>query len=517
MGKGHDTKKKNNILPDSKKHTKKKGMERGERGISAILDSFREELASNKQSNNMIPPPSPRLYSTLVSNPLSSNELLLFGGEYYDGSTCHFYANFIKYCIKERQWISLPYGPSPRSSHQCVATSQGQVYIFGGECASSKESQYYHYKDFWCFDIKTLQWKELQPGPPPRSGHRMVLWKHYLVLYGGFFDTTNELKYYDDIWIYDLKSDGKWIKTTASINNIHNPSSRSGFVFLPLEDGIFMYGGYVKSMNSKGIAKGNILNDAFILKINPIDAQYYWESIRIPGLTNTCPRSGVSGIVYKNRVYLFGGLFDPQELEEDESTSHDSECFQDLRLVQPYDKKCHIITIASNNDNNPDNLHINTLSVSYDTTPQYIIKQSTIHPRCHATIAVQSNHMFIYGGKYEKQDREYTLDDLYQLDLDKMDGFLCLQQSTVPDHVWIESDDSDSTSDHYSDSSNDSSDMEMDQNVTKDGESLKEFFNRTQQFWIDKVTSINNHTSNSKTIRTDAFMMAKEHYESTIK
>lgn len=506
------SKKKNDISPEFKKQTKKKRMEKGEKGISAIIASFREELASKKQNSDIISIPSPRLHSTLTPNPLNNNELVLFGGEYYDGSTSNFYADFIKYSIKEKQWKSLPYGPPPRSSHQSVATPQGYIYVFGGECASSKESEYYHYKDFWKFDMKTLQWQELQSGPPPRSGHRMILWKHYLVLYGGFFDTHNQIKYYDDLWIYDLESNSKWIKSNPSANNRYNPSSRSGFVFLSLEDCIFMYGGYVKTLvPDKNISKGIVLNDAFILKLNPKESQHCWESIKISGLTNSYPRSGISGTVYNNKIYLFGGISDSQELDEDDSTTQNSECFQDLRLVKLQDKKCFTITIT-NNDINPDILYINNLSVSHDINTRSTIALNTVHPRSHAMIAIQSNNMFIYGGKYEKQDREYTLDDLYQLNLDKMNGFICLQQSTIQEHEWIEESDSDS-----SDSLTDESDeMEIDDDSIKNGESLKEFFDRTCQIWIDKVT-MNNDQINSKSIRSEAFKMAKMHYESIIK
>lgn len=500
------SKKKSDILTEFKKQTKNKRMEKGEKGISAIMASFREELGSKKQSNDIIPIPSPRLHSTLIQNPLNSNELVLFGGEYYDGITCHFYADFIKYSINEKQWKSLPYGPSPRSSHQSVATSQGYVYIFGGECASSKESEYYHYKDFWRFDMKTLKWEELQSAPPPRSGHRMLLWKHYLVLYGGFFDTHSQIKYYDDVWIYDLESDRKWIKSNPSAENRCNPSPRSGCVFLALEDCIFMYGGYVKALiPDKNISKGIMLNDAFILNLNPLESQHHWESIKISGLTNSCPRSGISGTVYKNKIYLFGGIFDSQELDEDDSTTYNSECFQDLRLIQLKDKKCYTITIKSNGIN-PDTLHINNLSVSHDINTQSVVALNTIHSRSHAMIAIQSNYMFIYGGKYERQDREYTFNDLYQLNLDKMNGFICLQQSTIQEHAWIEE----------SDSSDSSDEMEIDSDSIKNNESLKEFFDRTYQIWIDKVIMNNDHM-NSKFARSEAFKMAKIHYESIIK
>ena len=44
------------------------------------------------------------------------------------------------------------------------------------------------------------------------------------------------------------------------------------------------------------------------------------------------------------------------------------------------------------------------------------------HPRFNAQLAVQDDVLYIYGGTFEKGDREFTFDDLYAIDLGKMDG-----------------------------------------------------------------------------------------------
>lgn len=46
-----------------------------------------------------------------------------------------------------------------------------------------------------------------------------------------------------------------------------------------------------------------------------------------------------------------------------------------------------------------------------------------------------------YGGIFETQTREYTLDDFYTLDLSKMDRFHCLRGSGIEEDTWVESDD----------------------------------------------------------------------------
>jgi hypothetical protein len=45
-------------------------------------------------------------------------------------------------------------------------------------------------------DLKTYEWERLEVKyrPPPRSGHRMTIWKHFLVVFGGFYDTNKDTR-----------------------------------------------------------------------------------------------------------------------------------------------------------------------------------------------------------------------------------------------------------------------------------------------------------------------------------
>ena len=66
-----------------------------------------------------------------------------------------------------------------------------------------------------------------------------------------------------------------------------------------------------------------------------------------------------------------------------------------------------------------------------------------------------------YGGIYERGSREYTLDDFYALQLDKLEKYLCLKQSDVviPDgDVESSSDDEDDDDDNDDDEDNEDGD-----------------------------------------------------------
>ena len=81
-----------------------------------------------------MPPPSPRAHATLIANPVNASELILFGGEHYNGRRCTFFNDMYRFNVDKREWrrITSPNSPGPRSSHQAVANPSGQLYLFGG-------------------------------------------------------------------------------------------------------------------------------------------------------------------------------------------------------------------------------------------------------------------------------------------------------------------------------------------------------------------------------------------------
>jgi hypothetical protein len=85
----------------------------------------------------------------------------------------------------------------------------------------------------------------------------MVFWRHFLLLFGGFHDTSSITKYHNDLWVFDSVEE-KWreIKLLGG----KGPEPRSGFTFLPSMDGAVIVGGYAKVKGSNGKLKGVIYN-----------------------------------------------------------------------------------------------------------------------------------------------------------------------------------------------------------------------------------------------------------------
>ena len=144
----------------------------------------------------------------------------------------------------------------------------------------------------------------------------MIFWRHYLIMFGGFHDTSSITKYHNDLWIFDTIEE-KWteIKHVTS----RSPEPRSGFTLLPSNDGAVLLGGYAKVKGPAGKLRGIIYNDIWALKMNVDFSQIRWERRRKAPFAPSA-RCGVSMAPHKGRGILFGGVFDQEESEEDLSS-----------------------------------------------------------------------------------------------------------------------------------------------------------------------------------------------------
>lgn len=99
-------------------------------------------LEANEQrrttvSEQIVSPPSPRSNFSFCTHP-DKEELILFGGEHYNGKTLTVYNELYFYSIPKNEWklVMAPGGPGPRSAHQMVsvAADGGQLWVRNGFC-----------------------------------------------------------------------------------------------------------------------------------------------------------------------------------------------------------------------------------------------------------------------------------------------------------------------------------------------------------------------------------------------
>ncbi len=217
--------------------------------------------------------PSRRGGSTFNLNP-EKDELILFGGEYYNGSKVAMYNDLFFYSIKKNQWtrVKAPNGPAPRTFHQSAFVSRngGELWVFGGEFSSPTQSQFYHYNDMWCYQVASKTWKQVKApnGPSARSGHRMaVVLKKYLVVFGGYYDNLRNCRFYNDTYLFNMESEQweeiKW--TTTGLIECPSPRSACLMSVCNKNGSVVVYGGFSKEKLKKERERGVVHSDMFAL------------------------------------------------------------------------------------------------------------------------------------------------------------------------------------------------------------------------------------------------------------
>ncbi|KAI9926735.1 hypothetical protein ASPWEDRAFT_164928 [Aspergillus wentii DTO 134E9] len=602
----------------SEKKTKTKGRDADsdaeEADLDAILAQYAEDQAKFLKVTEVVSgPPSPRSSATVLASPSNRNELLIYGGEYFDGNLATFFNNLFVYLIDRDEWkeVTSPNSPLPRSGHAwCRGGNTGGVYLFGGEFSSPKQGTFYHYNDFWHLDPSTREWTRIETkgkGPPARSGHRMTYYKNYIILFGGFQDTAQQTKYLQDLWVYDC-SRYTWFNPTLSTASM-KPDPRSSFTFLPHETGAVLYGGYsrVKASVGAGKQKGGpqrmtmkpmVHQDTWFLRITPpapdapmtAPPTLRWERRKKPANAPNPPRAGATMAYHKGRGIMFGGVHDVELSEEgidseffdslytwnldrnrffpmglrrprapgkkqlanqvkskDRSKADEEELLQNLKALE-----------AKGGFRAEDDEELQPAAPKVEEEPEEpqkpaIVRFEMPHRRFNAHLAVQDDTLFIFGGTFEKGDREFTFNDMYSIDLVKLDGVKEVFYNEPENWNLLneaESDDEMDEDEYEDDEEEDEDAMSLDTgspaptdvtvpSVTREMEqleveeqetepsandskpiprpfeSLREFFSRTSEEWQNVLmetlkTKGLTLEKNIKELRKDAFNMAEE-------
>lgn len=190
-------------------------------------------------------------------------------------------------------------------------------------------------------------------------------------------------------------------------------------------------------------------------------AKFKWSSLKASGY-KPLPRSSVGFTVSANsRAYCFGGVMDTEEDEEDVKGQFGDElsCL-DLtsntwRLLEvemkvkekaePSEVEMKKETATSTSDG------IFTITVAAPTTTKSLFglkPRSKAKPgptaRMNPGMCVCKGNLYVYGGIYEDEDKQYTYNDFYSVDLHKLEEWKTLIKNDQSAHDWIDSGDSDS-------------------------------------------------------------------------
>lgn len=486
----------------AKLKSKKELAAKGEDDIENIVKQIEAEEQKRKEVKELsVEAPSHRSSFSMTAYP-DNPEIIFFGGEYYNGSKTQMFNDLLIYNTKRSSWSQIisPAGPPPRSAHQAAIVSQGggQLWIFGGEYTSPTESQFYHYKDLWCYHFASKRWEKVNAagGPSARSGHRMIVYKNFLIVFGGFHDNLRDCKYYNDLYSFDLENRiWKKLETIGS-----EPSPRSACqMFLTADGRIGVYAGFCKLQAKKGVEKGVTHTDMFLLSPDKHDAtlsKWRWQTVKQVG-NRPSRRTGLANAVAKDRIYMFGGVQDEEGDDDDDDDSDDEgtgNFFNDLYSVQVEGERAtwHLVQLTGKKDlavekkkrrrgegkeggeeeesqeiekmeamaldeaeKGPSTITVESGAFTVSSTigtaetgdkgqqldPEVEKDVFKPSPRFSSGLVFKSNQLFLFGGIYEDGEKDLTLKDFYALDTMKLDSWNTLIENDLQTMEWFGSDD----------------------------------------------------------------------------
>lgn len=470
----------------------------GEDDIESIVAQIEKEEKKRLQViESIVDPPSRRLNFSFIAHP-GKDQLILYGGEYFNGQKTFVYNDLFFYNIHNNTWtvIKAPGGPPPRCGHQMVASSAkgGQLWVFGGEFASPTQSQFYHYRDLWVFHLDTKQWEKITSpnGPSARSGHRMVLNKKQIIVFGGFHDNLRDYKYFNDCYSFNIET-YTWTKLEpAGVA----PAPRSGCCMVAFDGKVLIYGGYSKERLKKDVDKGHVFTDAFILTPDKNDTtgiKWKWVQTKLGGHYFS-PRCSMPVAVAPNNLnaYCYGGVFDVEDDEENIAGNFYNDflgidlqklIFKNITLTGKRDKEIKSRRKKNEAPSSLESMDVEQIQesvkettisddgifkvivgpapsavsskVENDTEEVKILQPSA---RMNCGLAIKHGTLYLYGGMFEDGDKQITYSDFYSIDIKKLDEWHTIIADDTSKIEWLGSDSESSESDKEESGDEDSED-----------------------------------------------------------
>ena len=124
MGKEKDKKKSKGT--ETKKKSKKNNSVKEEDDIESMVKAIEDEEKKRLEVKEVeVEAPSNRSSFSMTAHP-DNPEIILFGGEFYNGKETTMFNDLLIYNTKRAEWSSIqaPAGPPPRSAHRAAIISQ---------------------------------------------------------------------------------------------------------------------------------------------------------------------------------------------------------------------------------------------------------------------------------------------------------------------------------------------------------------------------------------------------------
>merc|ERR1711990_402680 len=178
--------------------------------------------------------------------------------------------------------------------------------------------------------------------------------------------------------------------------------------------------GFSKIKAKKDSDKGQIHTDGFFLTFDEKSKKWKWDKAKQGGDTPP-PKSGVVLCqINDHRMVSFGGSQDEDEDDEINSEIQDDMNFYDTKTQRWFPA---VVKAKEESDS-----------------------RLRPGPRMNTQLTIKSGIMYLYGGILEQGDRSYTLNDLWSIDIKKLNQWNRINKTDKCD--WEGSDKEDSESEH---------------------------------------------------------------------
>ncbi|KAH9515686.1 kelch domain containing 4 [Bulinus truncatus] len=480
-------------------------------------DLYAYQIKKNEWIRISVPnAPPPRSAHQAVTVSHQGGQMWIFGGEFSSHTQNQFYHYKDLWCLnlRDKKWeqIKAAGGPSARSGHRMVAIKK-QIIVFGGFHDNNRDYKYFN--DVYTFDLETFTWSALNPagnGPSPRSGCVLlpVADQNKVIVYGGYSKDhvkkdVDQGKTHTDMFalILEKKREGssetglKW-KWQSLKQRGSAPASRSGMsAALAPGNKAFLFGGVYDMEEDDEDLDSTFFNDLLMFETE----KGKWFTVKLRA------NKQLAGEKKKRRrKKKEGGATqleeDGSENEEDDEMEVAEEGVENLEIVDS------VATATETSDGvftvtyaQPQSVDKNAVDQEADNSAMEL-DRFWPSKRMNTALVIKDGILYMYGGIYEEGDKQVTLNDFYSLDIHKLDEWNTIIAEDLSLQQWQDSDsssDSDGEAGAAAAPEQDDSDDDSDESMEitfddapdrKAGEQINEYFNRSQDYWIQKAKEI---------------------------
>ncbi|CAD6919116.1 unnamed protein product [Tilletia controversa] len=451
--------------------------------------------------------PGPRSAHQVVATPQAGGLLWLFGGEFASPrmTSFHHYRDLWVFSIASHSWerIETKVKPSARSGHRMAAWKQ-YVILFGGFIDTGARTTYLN--DLWVFDTLDYKWTEIKSNPirwpSPRSGFSFLSTPEGIVLYGGYVKRyvkgqRTQGVALDDIWFLSTTTGGTSPQPLEPVAWSWAKRRRVGYYPNPARSGTTMalwanramgvlFGGVTDSEADEETMESEFWKDLYAYNLSGTGR---WLSLNLKRPKKKGGGGGGAAAKERRRKEAEQAAQRRKEEEEEEERKYKEEEEENsdeetdsadededdvdederirLRAIEqaraareaeskaiaaPQDGSSNTQEQNEQPDSNVSQANGDAARAAEDDDDADDPQKTVPRERYNAMLAVQRNTLYLYGGIWENDNREYTMDDFYTLDLSKMERYVCLKECPIDAMEWNESG-SESGSDSDSDSS----------------------------------------------------------------